>query len=120
MSLRLGSNLTLDMATNITNLPFPIAAQLEGGEEQFLCPDMGESIPKLQSFLSHVPQPIYSKKSIRVGLVGIGSVPFIFKGANGQLDGVSIRLISLLERNMKFKISYVTASGTGIDAVIKE
>ena len=119
MSLRLGSNLTLDMATNITNLPFPIAAQLEGGKVQFLRPDMGESMPKLQSFISHTPHPTYSEKSIRVGLVGTESVPFSFKGAYGDLDGVSIRLISLLERKMKFKINYVTPPGTGIDAVIK-
>ena len=120
MSLRLGSNLTLDMATNITNLPFSIAAQLEEGKVQFLRPDMGKSMPKLQSFISHWPQPTYTEKSIRVGIIGVGLVPHIFKGANGQLDGISIRLISLLESKMKFKINYVATAGTGIDAVINE
>ena len=116
MALSFGFNLNLDMATNITNLPFSIAAQLEGGEVQFIFPHMGESMPKLQSSIRH---PTYRGKSIRVGLVGLGGVPFIFKGANGRLDGVSIRLISLLEKKMKFKIKYVTPEGTGINAVIK-
>ena len=122
MALRLGSNLTLDTAANITNLPFLIAAQLEGGKEQFLCPQMGESMPKLQSFISHLPHPSYWGKSIRVGLAGFGAaVPFSFKGANGRLDGVSIRLISQLARKMKFKINstWQDFEGAGIDAVIK-
>ena len=116
MALRLGPNLTLDMATNITNLPFSIAAQLEGGEEQFLFPCLGQDMPNLKSSMSH---PTYLGKPIRVGLFGIGGVPFIFKGAEGQLDGLSIRLISLLERKMKFKINYITSEGVGIDEVIK-
>ena len=118
VALRLGSNLTLDMVNNITNLPFSIAAQLEGGEEQFLFPSLGEDMPKLQSVMSH---PTYSGKPIRVGLIGIGAPPFIMRGADGQLDGSSIRLMSLLERKMKFKINYVTPAkqwpGMGIDMV---
>ena len=122
MALRLGSNLTLDTATNITNLPFSIAAQLEGGAEQFLCLQMGESMPKLQSSISQWPYISYWGKSIRVGLTGLGAtVPFSFKGANGRLDGVSVRLISLLARKMNFKINstWQDFEGAGIDAVIK-
>ena len=120
MALRLGSNVTLDMANNITNLPFSIAAQLEGGDEQFLFPSLGEDMPKLRPAISHRPHPTYSGKPIRVGLIGVGAPPFILMGADGQLDGVSIRLMSLLERKMKFKINYITpARGTGIDMVIK-
>ena len=123
MALRLGSNVTLDMANNITNLPFSIAAKLEGGEDQFLFPSLGEDMPKLQPFMSHRPHRAYSGKPIRVGLLGIGILKGIgiFKGADGQLDGVYIRLISLLERKMKFKINYVTPAkqwpGMGIDMV---
>ena len=117
MTLKLGSNLTLDMAANVTKLPFLIAAQLEGGEEQFLFPCLGQDMPSLQPSMSH---PTYLGKPIRVGLFGIGGVPFIFNGTDGHLDGLSIRLISLLERKMKFKINYVKPEGTGIDAVIKK
>ena len=74
-------------------------------------------MPGLQSSMSH---PTYLGKPIRVGLFGIGGVPFIFKGTDGHLDGLSIRLLSLIERKMKFKINYVTPEGTGIDAVIKK
>ena len=122
MALRLGSNVTLDMANNITNLPFIIATQLEGGKEQFLFPSLGGDMPKLQPVMSHEPNRAYSGKPINVGLAGVGMFKGIgiFKGADGQLDGLIIRLISLLQRKMKFKINYVTSTaGTGIDMVIK-
>ena len=122
MALRLGSNVTLDMANNITNLPFIIATQLEGGKEQFLFPSLGGDMPKLQPVMSHNPNRAYSGKHINVGLAGVGIFKGIgiFKGADGQLDGLTIRLISLLQRKMKFKINYVTSTaGNGIDMVIK-
>ena len=118
MALKLGSNLNLGMATNITSLPFPIAAQLEGGQKQYICPSLGEDMPKLHPVGGHHwPCPAYQGKSIRIGLIGIGGPPFIIKGSNGRLDGVSIRLISLLGRKMRLKIKYALPEGTGIDMV---
>ena len=64
--------------------------------------------------------PTYLEKPIRVGLFGIDGVFFIYNGTDGHLDGLSIRLISLIERKMKLKINYVTPEGTGIDAVINK
>ena len=81
-------------------------------------------MPKLQPVMSHEPNHAYSGKPINVGLAGVGMFKGIgiFKGADGQLDGLTIRLTSLLQRKMKFKINYVTSTGTtytGIDMVIK-
>lgn len=122
MALKLGLNLTLDMATNITSLPFIIGAQLEEGSEQFLCPDlgMGENIPHLQTSISQWPRPTYMGKSIIIGLSGHGMPPFLFMRPNGKstglldqlntnfVDGVDIRLVKLLQRKWKFTARFVT------------
>ena len=36
--LKLGPGMVLDMATNTEKLPFLIAADMENGREQYLCP----------------------------------------------------------------------------------
>ena len=122
MALKLGSNLTLGMAANITNLPFPIAAQSVGGEEQFLIPSFGEEMPELRpNLVHHRPNPSYSGKQIRICLYE-GKVPStFFKGGSKQLGPVAqlgIRLMSMLGGKMKLKINYVTPAGTGINLVI--
>ena len=48
LALKMGSGLTLDMATNVTKLPFMVAAGLWNGLPQFLCPVAGESEPRIQ------------------------------------------------------------------------
>ena len=122
MALKLGSNLTLGMATNTTNLPFPIAAHSVGGKEQFLIPSFGEDKPELKpNLVHHRPDPSYSGKPIRICLYE-GKVPStFFKGGSEQLGPVAqlgIRLISILGGKMKLKINYVTPAGTGINLVI--
>ena len=44
--LKLGQGLTLDVAKNITKLPFLVAARTQNQREQFLCPIIGDSNPK--------------------------------------------------------------------------
>ena len=109
MALKLASNLTLDMATNITSLPFIIGATLEGGEEQFLCPylGMGENMPHLQTVISQWPNPTFLGKRIIIGLSGHGLLPWAFMGANGKPDGVDIRLVTLLHRKWKIMPKFV-------------
>ena len=64
--LKMGSGLSLDMATNTTKLPFFIAAQLEDGKEQFLCPLIGTNIPSLQHYICDQSYMSYVKKLLRV------------------------------------------------------
>ena len=46
--LRMSSGMTLTLAPNTTKIPFLIAAQLEDGTAQFLCPVVGESEPRFE------------------------------------------------------------------------
>ena len=109
MALKLASNLTLDMATNTTSLPFIIGAKLEGGEEQFLCPylGMGENMPHLQTIISQWPHPTFLGKTIIIGLSGHGIPPWTFMGTNGKPDGVDIRLVTLLHRKWKIMPKFI-------------
>ena len=105
MALKLGSNITLEMATNITSLPFIIGALLEGGKEQFLCPyvGMGENMPRLQNSISQLSSANYLGKPIIIGHRGHGLPPWSFLiGSNGKPDGADIRLITLLQKKFKF------------------
>ena len=68
--LKLGSGLTLDQATNITKLPFPIAAETENGGEQFICPFIGEETPIIQRHMCKRQYVSMEKKLLRVGMVG--------------------------------------------------
>ena len=43
LMLQLNSGIKLDFFNNTKGLPFLIAAQLEGGKEQYLCPLIGQS-----------------------------------------------------------------------------
>lgn len=69
--IEMGSGLTLNMATNITKLPFVVAAQLQNGKEQFLCPIFGEVEPRLQDSMCDPAYASYKKKVIRVGIIGV-------------------------------------------------
>ena len=104
MALKLGSNITLEMATNITSLPFIIGALLEGGKEQFLCPylGMGENMPHLQNSISQWSSANYMGKTIIIGHSGHGLPPWSFMGPLGKPDGVDIRLVTLLQKKWKF------------------
>ena len=104
MALKLASNITLDMATNITSLPFVIGAQLEGGEEQFLCPylGMGENMPHLQNSLHQWSSTNYFGKTIIIGFSGHGQPPWAFRAPNGKPDGVDVRLVTLLQKKWNF------------------
>ena len=69
--VKMSSGMTLDMATNITKLPFLIAAELEDDKEQFLCPTVGEPEPSLQYSMCDLSHTSYKNKLIRVGIIGV-------------------------------------------------
>ena len=69
--MKMSSGMTLSMATNITKLPFLVAAELKEGKEQFLCPVVGEREPYLQHSMCDHAHTSYKNKVIRVGIIGV-------------------------------------------------
>ena len=67
--LKLSQGMTLNMATNTTKLPFLVAAELEE-KEQFICPVIGESNPRIQDSKCHLSYTSYMDKTLRVGIFG--------------------------------------------------
>lgn len=70
MILKMGSGLTLYNTLNMTKLPFPVAAEVEDGEEQFICPFIGEVEPILQEHMCDKSYVSLEKKILRIGMVG--------------------------------------------------
>ena len=66
--LKMGAGLSLDMARNITKLPFVIATELWNGKPQFLCPVVGEAEPHLQDYSC---EPSFKNKILRVACFGL-------------------------------------------------
>ena len=97
--LSMAKGITLDMATNTENLPFLIAAKLEGGGRQFLCPIVGRAKPLMQGHMCDMSQASYRYKKLRVGVFGI--TPHVFTTKDG-IDGTNIMLLKLLAEKLKF------------------
>ena len=68
--LKLGSGLTMDNPINRTKLPFPVAAELENGVEQFICPFIGEDVPILQGQMCNNSYLSLERKTVRIGVTG--------------------------------------------------
>ena len=118
--LRLENGVTLKMATDIAKVPFLVAAELESGGEQFLCPIVGRPEPILQDSMCKEKFASYRYKKLRVGLFGI--IPHIFVKGN-VIDGTDLRLIKLLAEKLKFvadvKIPRTFAHGANMVVEIK-
>ena len=110
MVVTMRSGITLQMANYTSNLPYLVAAQLDDGKEQFLCPSVGEVKPQFvrsmckQSFIS------YKNKKIRYGIFGF---PPEFVPGNGignydatTIDGTSQRFMKMLAEKLKFFPSF--------------
>ena len=76
--LKMTSNITLDSAVNTTKLPFLVAAELQQGKKQFLCPVTGENEPRLQSTECPEHYTSHEKKTIRAGLFGVHTGPYLY------------------------------------------
>ena len=68
--LRLGSGLTLDNPINMTRVPFPIAAELGNGLEQFICPFIGEDEPIFQEQMCKKSFLSLEGKTLRICFTG--------------------------------------------------
>ena len=97
--LSMEKGITLEMATNTDKLPFLVAAQLESGEKQFLCPVIGKITPLMQSNMCDISYVSYKYKKLKIGLLGI-TPHLIF---DGGIDGTDLRLIKLLAEKLKFQ-----------------
>ena len=111
--LQMSSDISLDFAKNTTGLPFLIAAQLEGGREQYLCPLIGQSSPLLKHSLCE--QSLYSlkNKTLRVTLVGV--MPWI----GYPFEGSDPRFIEMVSEKMDFSVQRIWATGGYTDAINK-
>ena len=99
--LSMTKGITLDMATNTENLPFLIAAKLEGGGRQFLCPIIGRSEALMQGHMCDMSYVSYRYKKLRFGWRIFGIIPHIFPTKDG-IDGTDIKLVKLLAEKLKF------------------
>ena len=97
--LSMAKEITLDMSINTKKLPFLIAAKLEGGGRQFLCPIVGRAEPLMQGHMCDMSYVSYRYKKLRVGVFGI--TPHIFQTKDG-IDGTNIMLLKLLAEKLKF------------------
>ena len=98
--IKMGSGMTLDMIKNTTKMPFLVAAQLDGGKEQFLCPVVGEIEPRLEQDLCTASYASYRNKTLRIGLLGL--MPEFLLTSSGTIDGTGIRLINMLASILNF------------------
>ena len=99
--LSLENGVTLDMVTDKEkeNMPFLIAARLDSGEGQYLCPVVGRVQPLLQGHICDISYASYKYKKLRVGLMGMP--PHILFTKSG-IYGTDVRLLSLLAKKFKF------------------
>ena len=97
--LSMGNGATQGITTDTEKLPFLIAAKLQGGQNQFICPIIGEAEPLLQGQMCDISYTSYRYKKLRVGIIGIQ--PYFFKTKNG-IDGTDVRLLSLLAEKLNF------------------
>ena len=116
--IKLNSGITLDMATNTSNLPFLVAAELKDDTEQFLCPVVGQSKPRLEDKMCHVSYMDYKYKSLRMSLMGMPP-DFVFIKATKTIDGANMRLIKMIAQRLKFrpKINMATSFSAAVKQV---
>ena len=103
--LKIGTNTSLGIARDLNNLPFPnlpflVAAVLSNGEEQFLCPVVGELNPRLQDVMCDLSYTTYKNRILRAGVLGI---PPYFTMKDTKIDGVDVKLLKLLAEKMRFQ-----------------
>ena len=97
--LSMTKGITLDMATNTAKLPFLVAAKLDGGGRQFLCPIVGRAEPLMQGHMCDMSYVSYRYKKLRVGVFGI--TPHVVQTKDG-IGGTNIMLLKLLAEKLKF------------------
>ena len=98
--MKMGSSVSLAMASNTTNLPFLIAAKQDDNTEQFICPVLGEEKPRLEQDMCKPSYASYKHKTLRIALTGIE--PDFVSTSTGN-DGTDMRLLMLLSKILDFR-----------------
>ena len=111
--LKLNSGMTLDMLTNVTKLPFLVAAESNDRNRQFLCPVVGENEPRLELDICDPSYVLPINKTLRVGIWG--SYPYAI---NTELhQGIDFDMLTMLAKKFKFNTKII-APPTYIGTVI--
>ena len=96
--LKLNSGITLDTISNVTNLPFLVAAESNDRNRQFLCPVVGEKEPRSELDMCDPSYVSPMNKTLRVGIWG--SYPNVI---NTELhQGIDFNLLTILAKKLKF------------------
>ena len=104
---RLG--MVLNLGPGMTNqvlrgrpISFMIAAKNEHGNEEFLCPVIGQSEPVIQTNMCDRSFIRYEGKTLNVGCKG--NWPYFFESSN-QMSGVFVSMMNFLKDKLGFKIN---------------
>ena len=87
--VKLGPGVTLNDIKNTHKLPFLIAAELDNGEEQFLCPVIGQPDPWRQQSMCKESYVSAKNKVLRVAILG-SSPWFVFGEHRSNLNLIFI------------------------------
>ena len=98
--IKMRAGITLEMATNTSNLPYLVAAESQHGTEQFICPVVAEVKPRLRHEMCSPSYLDYKNKILRIGLLGFP--PDFVLSSTGTIEGVNIRLIKMMAERLKF------------------
>ena len=104
--MKMNSGTNLNMIRNTTKLPFLIAAELEQGMEQFLCPVVGKIAPVLEQEMCDLSHVSYHGKQLRISHIGLPP-QFIFDPNSGTIDGTTFRMMRILEQKLNFTAQIV-------------
>ena len=113
--MKMNSGTNLNMIRNTTKLPFLIAAELEQGKEQFLCPVLGKIAPVLEQEMCDLSHVSYQGKQLRISHIGLPP-QFIFDPSSGTVDGTTIRMMRILEDKLDFTAEIIVPNS--IDGAI--
>ena len=98
--LTMDIGINLHMATNITKLPFLVAAKAKATREvQFLCPVIGERDPRIKQEMCDPSYVSYKNRTLRFGIVGIP--PYVYYTDAGH-DGIDTKLLAMLKERLNF------------------
>ena len=96
--IKMDSGITLDMATNVTKLPFLVAAESNHSRTQFLCPVIGEMEPRLELDMCQTSYVSYKNRALRVGMWGVK--PYVINANLGY--GMDFRMLTMLAERLQF------------------
>ena len=106
--LKLKADITFGSSMiNTTKLPFLVATKSDQSKEQFICPVIGEAEPRFEQEMCKPSFVFYQNKNLRVTRMGIP--PHFILTSDGDIDGTNMRIMRILEDELKFESTIVVA-----------